>query len=485
MNVRSKRVWGAPSRWVALLLSRLGEPLKREGLSPWRARFRDPSVEARYIDHLVKRELGKERAVDIAGIALYFAYGALDILTITQNLDKALLLRWGFAVPLATLLISLTYVERLKRYFGYVTIAIMFVFANVITAIILLMQAEAAPPYLIGIFFVFIFCSCVQRMDFLVASAAYVVTAGLYIGAVLFRGELSQETTVSSIAFMLSFVVIAAGTSFVQEMRSRRIWMRDRQRADDAAYIERLLIEATAADRSKNNFLSVVTHELRTPLHQIIGFTEVMQATGNHRSNDFDGYLRSIHTAAHQLLSRIAKILRYAETSAGKLRYQPETSAIVEIVQCVADDLSPKARLAGVTLDISAVEPFDLEIDPNHTRYALANIVENAIAASPRGGVVNLCGSKCEGGTYELAIVDKGRGMSPAQIEGALRPFTQSEDARTRSFEGVGLGLTLAHRMLTDQGADLEIRSKVGVGTTILILFASAVPAALTQAACA
>ncbi len=485
MSVSPQRAEAGPLGWAALLFSRFGDPLRKEGLSPWRARFRDPAVEARYIDHLVLNELGKERAVDIAGLALYFAYGALDILTITQNLDKALLLRWGFAVPLAAILISLTYVERLKRYFGFVTIAIMFVFANVITAIILQMQAEAAPPYLIGIFFVFIFCSCVQRMDFLAASAAYVVTAAVYIGAVLVRGELSHETAVSSTAFMISFVVIAAGTSYVQEMRSRRIWLRDRQRAEDAAFIERLLIEATAADRSKNNFLSVVTHELRTPLHQIIGFTEVMQSSADQRPNEIDGYLRSIHTAAHQLLSRIAKILRYAETSAGKVKYQREKSAIVEVVQSVADDLAAKAGAAGVRLDLSAVEPFDLEIDPNHTRYALSNLVENAVNASPLGSVVTLSGALRDDGSYELVIEDMGRGMSSAQIDGALRPFTQSEDARTRSFEGVGLGLTLAHRMLSDQGADLDIRSKVGAGTAIRVRFIDAAPAALTPAASA
>lgn len=485
MSVLPQHVGNGLLGWLALLLSRFGEPLKKEGLSPWRARFRDPATEARYFDHLVAHELGKERAVDIAGIALYFAYGGLDILTITQNLDKALLLRCGFAVPLAAILITLTYVDAFKRYFGFVTIAIMFLFANVIIAIILLMQTEAAPPYLIGIFFVFIFCSCVQRMDFIAATTAYVVTAVIYVAAILIRGELSQETTVSSFAFMCSFVVIAAGTSYVQEMRSRRIWLRDRQRADDAAYIERLLIEATAADRSKNNFLAVVTHELRTPLHQIIGFTEVMQSGAPQHEKEFAAYLDSIHSAAHQLLSRIAKILRYAETSAGKVRYQRESSEVVEVVQSVEDDLADKASDAGVSLDVSTVQPFELVIDPNHTRYALSNLVENAINASSRGGAVIVSGAAGPEGSYDLTIEDKGRGMTPSQIEGALRPFTQSEDARTRSFEGVGLGLTLAHRMLVDQGAELEIRSKVGAGTTIVVRFATTATAQLTQSACA
>jgi signal transduction histidine kinase len=483
MSVSPQHAKAGRLKWTALLLSRFGDPLKKEGLSPWRVRFRDPAVEARYIDHLVTNELGKERAVDIAGIVLYFAYGTLDILTITQNLDKALLLRWGMAVPLAAILISLTYVERLKRYFGFVTIAIMFVFANAITAIILQMQTEAAPPYLIGIFFVFIFCSCVQRMDFIAASAAYVVTAAVYIGAILLKGDLSQETAVSSSAFMVSFVVIAAGTSYVQEMRSRRIWLRDRQRAEDAAFIERLLIEATAADRSKNNFLSVVTHELRTPLHQIIGFTEVMRLSAGQQPNETDEYLRSIHTAAHQLLSRIAKILRYAETSAGKVRYQRENSAILEVIQGVAGDVAAKAGLAGVRLDISKVEPFNLEIDPNHTRYALINLVENGIDASPRGSVVALSGALCEDGSYEIVIEDQGRGMTSAQIDAALRPFTQADDPRTRSFEGLGLGLTLAHRLLTDQGADIKIHSKVSIGTVISVRFKSSAPLTITQAA--
>lgn len=458
---------------AAGLWPRFRDLLKREELSFWRARFRDPHIEADYIDHLVKNELPKERNVDIAGIALYFAYGALDILTITANLDLALLLRWGVAVPLAAALISLTYIDTFKRYFGYITIAIMFIFANAITGIILVMHADSAPPYLIGIFYVFIFCSCVQRMDFLTATSAYVLTAAFYITAILAKDTMGREATISGIAFMLSFVVIAAGTSYVQEVRSRRIWRRDMQRAEDAAFIERLLIEATAADRSKNNFLSVVTHELRTPLHQIIGFSEVLRDAENCESDRSDEYLDAIRSAAQQLLARIAKILRYSDATAGKIRYQIESAPIADVIDAVAYDFAEKAARAGVTLDAAGVAAADIDIDPNHTRYALANLVENAIAATPKGGRVTIKGEMPADGGYQITISDNGRGMTEGQIDSALRPFTQSEDARTRTMEGIGLGLTLAHRILADQGAELVVDSKVGAGTTISIRFAS------------
>ena len=443
----------------------------RDEMSFWRARFRNPELESRYLDYLVEKELPKERYVDIAGILLYFAYGVLDILTVTENLEQVLVLRWGLAVPIATFLIALTFIPRFKRHFGYVTIAIMFLFANVITAIILVMQAESAPPYLIGIFFVFIFCSCVQRMDFRTASAAYAVTAAVFIVGIISRGSLPRETLISSIAFMLSFVVIAAGTSYVQELRSRRIWRRDRQREDDAAFIERLLIEATASDRSKNNFLSVVTHELRTPLHQIIGFSEIVQNAQSQSDGETDEYLGAIRSAAQQLLSRIAKILKYADATAGKMRYQIEPTMIAEIVDAVAYDLADKASRAEVKIETSNVADRELDVDPNHTRYALANLVENAIAATPKGGVVTINGELGADGAYVLELKDDGCGMSAAQIESALRPFTQSEDAKTRSMEGVGLGLTLAQRILADQGAGFEIASTVRAGTRIRISF--------------
>lgn len=450
--------------------ARFRADLLRDEMSLWRARFRNRDLEARYIDYLVEKELPKERYVDIAGIITYFAYGVLDILTITQNLDQVLFLRWGLAVPVATLLIALTFVPRFKRLFGYVTIAIMFLFANVITAIILVMQPESAPPYLIGIFFVFIFCSCVQRMDFRTASVAYAITAAVFIVGIVSKGSLPRETLISSIAFMLSFVVIAAGTSYVQELRSRRIWRRDRQREDDAAFIERLLIEATASDRSKNNFLSVVTHELRTPLHQIIGFSEIVQ-NAQSAGGETDEYLGAIRSAAQQLLSRIAKILRYADATAGKMRYQAEPTMIGEVVDAVVYDLSDRATRAGVRVDASGVCDRELEIDPNHTRYALANLVENAIAATPKGGLVSISSELDSGGAFVLQLTDNGCGMSAAQIESALRPFTQSEDAKTRSMEGVGLGLTLAERIFSDQGAKFEIQSTIDVGTTIRIRF--------------
>ncbi|HRX38841.1 MAG TPA: ATP-binding protein, partial [Parvularculaceae bacterium] len=101
------------------------------------------------------------------------------------------------------------------------------------------------------------------------------------------------------------------------------------------------------------------------------------------------------------------------------------------------------------------------------------HIVENAINASKNGSQVFIRCRKARDGAYLLEIVDRGVGMSPEKIKSALSPFAHMESFRTRTSEGVGLGLALARKILQDQNADISLRSQPDEGTTVTIRFAA------------
>jgi signal transduction histidine kinase len=113
-----------------------------------------------------------------------------------------------------------------------------------------------------------------------------------------------------------------------------------------------------------------------------------------------------------------------------------------------------------------------LRIDPIHTAYAIGHLVENAINASSENAEVEISAQRgAEPGEYTLTVKDTGVGMAPEKIASAFTPFTQTENVRTRSREGIGLGLTLARKILNDQNADLRLESEPGVGTRAIVTF--------------
>jgi signal transduction histidine kinase len=254
------------------------------------------------------------------------------------------------------------------------------------------------------------------------------------------------------------------------------IWLRDEQRQRDSQIIEKLLIEATAADQSKINFLSMMSHELRTPLHQIIGYTEVVTNACRAANDDSDNvrHLNEIHGSAHVLLSRIQKMLRFADATAGKMKYEIAETPISELIDATLEQTRTAMEKKSLRADISGLKEGMINIDIVHTCYALNNIVENAINASPKDGAIWISGGVTEDGAYELLVRDEGPGMNAEQIDKALKPFTQGEHALVRSREGLGLGLTLAKHIFRDQQASIRLQSDGKTGTTVTVRFTAA-----------
>lgn len=444
----------------------------------WRtARFADKAQERAYNLHLVAYELPKERFVNMLGVALYLAFGALDVVAFSDNLSAVLILRWGVCAPLAFGLIALTLLDPFKRRFQYITAAVMWIGSMSIVAMIGMMPAGGGAPYIVGIMTIFIFFSCIQRIYFPLAAASFVSVAVAYAVTISIISPKSEIELISGLFFMITIAMVALATSYTQEIRSRLLYYRNRQRALDQAYIEQLLIEATAADQSKINFLSILSHELRTPLHQIIGFCEViMQNRSDDTPADGADYMQEIHVSAHSLLAQIAKMLRYADATAGKIKYEYENCSAAELIESVEQQAASKARKKQISINVREVDAATLRIDPFNTAYAIGHLIENAVNASPPGASIRIAGkSSADGREYTIVIEDSGGGMAPEKIEAAFKPFSQTESARTRTREGVGLGLTLARKILGDQKAALRLESTLGVGTRAYVTFPAAV----------
>lgn len=402
--------------------------------------------------------------------AVYAIYGVVDFLTIREHLLQILMVRWGVLTPIAVLIALTPSGKLLARSFGLACLIGVVLSALSIVWMISVIP-PGGPPYLVGVLVVFIFASCNLRMPFPAVAIGYSGVAATYVGVLCLNSKFSDTDRIAGAFFMISSVLVGIITNFVQERRVRLIWAQDRRRQHDAERIAELVIEATAADQSKLNFLSILNHELRTPLHQILGFSELAAKS---RSDPSVGEaVDNIRTAATQLLSLVAKMLRYADATAGKLRYDIAWLPVRSLVELACDASARRAEEKSVAIDLAAIEPAQLHVDEAAVSYALGHLVENGIKASPDGATVAVTGGFNDEGGYVLEIIDSGPGMTAPEIARAMEPFAQLGDIRKRTNGGLGLGLTLAKKILTDLGMQLEIVSVPGAGLTARVMVSS------------
>ncbi len=227
---------------------------------------------------------------------------------------------------------------------------------------------------------------------------------------------------------------------------------------------------AEAAARAKTEFLAAMGHELRTPLHSIIGFSEVMESEvfGKLGNKKYLEYAGDIRASGQHLVGIINGILDMIKAEAGKLELRECPAEFHDIVGLALRITAPQAEAAGIRIESSfAPDLPNLMCDEQKIRQILLNLLSNAIKFTPKGGHVEVTASGAPDGGVVIEIRDTGIGMAPEDIPKALEPFSQIDSSINRSYEGTGLGLSLSVAMIELHGGTLTLESTPGVGTTV------------------
>jgi signal transduction histidine kinase len=227
---------------------------------------------------------------------------------------------------------------------------------------------------------------------------------------------------------------------------------------------------AEAANEAKSEFLANMSHELRTPLNAIIGFSEIIkeQAMGAVGVPRYVEYANDIYCAGEHLLALINNVLDISKIQAGKVSLKEEPIDLHETVQGSITAVSAQALKNKVTLQVDLPQSLPpVRADALAMRQILINLLSNAVKFTPEGGEVAVGVEQAGDGGLALVITDTGIGMSEEEIAVALEPFRQVENALTKKFEGTGLGLPIARRLVELHGGRLEIASTKNLGTTI------------------
>lgn len=235
---------------------------------------------------------------------------------------------------------------------------------------------------------------------------------------------------------------------------------------------------AQSANRAKAGFLACMSHELRTPLNAVIAFSEILkdEMFGPLGNQKYKGYARDIFNSGRHLLAIINNILDLSKAEAGILTLQREEVDIASVIQQCLRTVSANAFKGKVTLlvDISPALPHVL-MDNLRLKQIITNILSNAVKFTLAGGKVTIkafAPYQVEARADVVIIVeDTGIGMQPNDIPKAIEKFGQLDIGLNRKFEGTGLGLPLASKLVELHQGVMEIHSNLGKGTKVILMF--------------
>jgi adenylate cyclase len=226
------------------------------------------------------------------------------------------------------------------------------------------------------------------------------------------------------------------------------------------------------ASEHKSQFVSSVSHELRTRLNAIIGLTEMMvKNAARFGTEKAQEPLQRVNRAGTHLLGLINQVLDLSKIEAGKLELNPQTVQLAELINEVIDTARQLAEQNKNRLFVDVPENLGaLIVDPMRLRQILLNLLSNACKFT-KAGEVKLAARKLSNrsGFVEFAVSDTGIGMTAEQQAKLFEEFTQADATTAQRFGGTGLGLAITHKLARMMGGDVTVTSELGKGSVFTV----------------
>ncbi len=305
------------------------------------------------------------------------------------------------------------------------------------------------------------------------------------------RRRLAEES-----AYCINYRVLDGGETQYLQLRFINVGQGDRPRQlvlgcrrmdeelrrelEQKQILEEALHQANASISAKNTFLSNMSHDMRTPLNAIFGFTALARnslARGGAESRGaMEGYLNRIEDASRQLLDLIDKVLTLSWMDTKEARAEESPCCLGEILEEVRDFLLPQAREKSIdfTLDCSGVRHDAVYADREKLSQLVMYLANNAVTYTPAGGSVSITAAEAKelphaASVYRIAVRDTGVGIGPDFLQQIFEPFTRERNTTLSGIHGVGLGLTIAKNLADLLGGAIEVSSAVDHGSTFTV----------------
>ncbi len=292
------------------------------------------------------------------------------------------------------------------------------------------------------------------------------------VEAIQQEGRTVNQNIVMVVAAMLAaffLCVLLYYLSWRQQERVRK--EREEERRLHSQQLAQALQAAQIASTSKTTFLSNMSHDIRTPMNAVLGFTTLLARDAGDPAKVRE-YTRKIAASGQHLLSLINDILDVSKIESGKVVLTFDKFALSDIVSSVEAIIQPMARAKRQEfhVEVSGIRHEYLVGDETRIDQILLNLLSNAVKYTPEGGRIQLriLGLKQRSSQYEhirIEVEDNGYGMAPEYLEIIFDAFTRAENSTTNKVQGTGLGMAITKSIVELMGGTIDVSSQVGQGS--------------------
>ena len=241
--------------------------------------------------------------------------------------------------------------------------------------------------------------------------------------------------------------------------------------------LEDALSQANRASKAKSVFLSNMSHDIRTPMNAIVGFT-TLAITNIDRKDQVEEYLKKILTSGNHLVSLINDVLDMSRIESGKMHLDETLCTLPDILHGLRSMVQADIRAKQLDLYIDAVDVIDEDIycDKLRLNQVLLNLLSNAVKYTGAGGIVSVRitekpGASMGSANYEFSVKDTGIGMSQEFMEHIFEPFERERNSTISGIQGTGLGMAITKNIVDMMNGTIDVKSEQGVGTEFTVRF--------------
>ena len=295
---------------------------------------------------------------------------------------------------------------------------------------------------------------------------------------IIFRESLLLILTVLVGYILLVMILQLLRRRSVQEMELQKKEQERKyqtQLEEQNRKLEIALQHEGAANRAKREFLLNMSHDIRTPMNAIIGFTSLAATHIDNKEQVLD-YLKKISTSSQHLLSLINDVLDMSRIESGKVKIEEKTVHLPDLVHDVRYIIQPNvsAKRLSLFIDTMDVENEDIITDPLRLNQILLNILSNAVKFTPTGGMISIRiaeknGAPAGRACYEFRIKDNGIGMSEEFQKHIFEEFAREENSTVSGIQGTGLGMSITKNIVDLMGGTIAIESEPGKGSEFIV----------------
>lgn len=250
-----------------------------------------------------------------------------------------------------------------------------------------------------------------------------------------------------------------------------------RRDMEKRSFLEDALSQANKANNAKSTFLSNMSHDIRTPMNAIVGFTDLAIAHISNQSQ-VKNYLEKIQTSGNHLLNLINDVLDMSRIESGKMHLEEKPCRLSDIVDELYNILQVDAHAKYLDLKFDVTGVYDEEIycDALRLKQVLLNLLSNAVKYTNAGGAVRMCvmerpGMRDEYKNYEFCIKDTGIGMDKEFLVNIFKPFEREKNSTISGIQGTGLGMAITKNIIDMMNGYIQVESEKGVGTEVRVSF--------------